>query len=108
MQATQAVENEGMGGLMDRPMAVISRPFWQGAVAVRARIQGRNWVAVLVIIFLMAVIGLMQLNQKMYQVTTADVLEFDPFEVVPDALIGVHLRCIAIALSYENLKLREI
>jgi hypothetical protein len=39
--------------------------------------------------------GLAQLGAELGQITTANVLEFHPLEVVPDARIRVQLRCIA-------------
>ena len=39
--------------------------------------------------------GLAQFGAKLRQITTADVLEFDSLEVVPDTLIRVQIGCIA-------------
>jgi hypothetical protein len=39
--------------------------------------------------------GLAQLAAELWQIATADVLEFDLLEVVPDALIRVQVGCIA-------------
>ncbi len=39
--------------------------------------------------------GSSQLLTKVCQIPTTDIAQFDPFEIVPDALIGVEIRGIA-------------
>jgi len=47
--------------------------------------------------------GIAQLDAELRQITTADILEFDPFEVVPDALqFGSTPRPIAGALPFNR------
>jgi hypothetical protein len=45
-------------------MEVISRPFWHNAIAVRSQIQGHNWLGVILLLLLLALFGLLQLDQQ--------------------------------------------
>lgn len=48
---------------MNRPVEVISRPFWEGTVVLRARLKDRAWLGVLLLVLLSAAFGLLQLSQ---------------------------------------------
>ncbi len=54
-------------------MEVLSRPFWQGAINMRSKVQSHNWPGVVLLVLFVTLMCLMQLDQQ--AITTSALAE---------------------------------